>query len=343
MNAIAPLLLKWYDAHRRDLPWRHTKDPYFIWLCEIIMQQTRVEQGLPYYLRFTEKFPTPRALASASEDEILKCWQGLGYYSRARNLHAAAKSMNGVFPTTYEGVRALKGVGDYTAAAICSIAFDMPYAVVDGNVLRVLSRVFGERTPIDSTAGKAFFAGLAQQLLDPRRAGDYNQAVMDFGAMVCTPKAPLCSACPLAKQCKAFLAGEVEKFPVKSQKTKIATRYFHYIYVEQGNYTWLHKRGAGDVWQNLYEPVLVETDTAQLPPDHPQLKKYFDTKKITVLSEKPLKHVLSHRIIYADLHVVKLPPARKVPAEFIRIPQKNLHRYAVSRLVQKLLEKNNLI
>ena len=343
MNTIAPLLLKWYDANKRDLPWRHTKDPYLIWLCEIIMQQTRIEQGLPYYLRFVEKFPTPLALAQAGEDEILKCWQGLGYYSRARNLHAAAKSMHGVFPTTYEGVRSLKGVGDYTAAAICSIAFDMPYAVVDGNVLRVLSRVFGESTPIDSTEGKHFFAALAQKLLAPHRAGDYNQAIMDFGAMVCTPKAPLCATCPLAKQCKAYLAGEVEKFPVKSQKTKISTRYFHYIYVEQGNDTWLHKRRAGDVWQNLYEPVLIETDTPPFPPDHAQLKKYFGSGKIVALREKPLKHVLSHRIIYADLYAVTLSPSRRVPAEFIRIPQKNLHRYAVSRLVQKLLEKNNLI
>lgn len=340
---ISAILLKWYDAHKRDLPWRHTKDPYLIWLCEIIMQQTRVDQGLPYYLRFAQNFPTPLALARASEDEVLKFWQGLGYYSRARNLHAAAKSMNGVFPTTYEGVRALKGVGDYTAAAICSIAFDMPVAVVDGNVLRVLARVFGVQTPIDTTAGKKFFNELAQKLLSTKRAGDYNQAIMDFGAMVCTPKNPLCPSCPLAHQCKAYATGQAEKLPVKAQKTKISTRYFHYIYVDQGGFTWLHRRGAGDVWENLYEPVLVETLSPELPQNNPQLKKWFGAAKLTLLTPKPVKHVLSHRIIYAGLHVVNLPPARKVPAEFVKIPKKNLHRYAVSRLVQKLLEKYNLI
>lgn len=314
-----------------------------IWLSEIILQQTRVVQGLAYYNRFSERFPTPRALAEAPEDEVLKYWQGLGYYSRARNLHAAAKSMQGEFPRTYEGVRALKGVGDYTAAAVCSIAYDMPYAVVDGNVYRVLARVFGIDTPIDSPAGKKQFTELAQKLLDKKRPGDYNQAIMDFGATVCTPAAPQCLVCPLAAVCRALADGRVEQLPVKAQKTKISNRYFHYIYVKQGENTWLHKRGAGDVWQNLYEPPLVETKTAD--GDYgaaPAYRRWFGRKR-ALLRVAPVKHVLSHRVIYADLSEITLPPSAPVPEDFMAIPVRELKKYAVSRLVQKLLEKAGIL
>ncbi len=336
MDTFSPTLLKWYHKNKRDLPWRHTKDPYKIWLCEIIMQQTRIVQGLAYYNRFVENFPTPLSLAKASEDQVLKLWQGLGYYSRARNLHAAAKSMNGKFPATYEGVRALKGVGDYTAAAICSIAYDLPYAVVDGNVYRVLSRVFGISTPIDSTEGKKQFTTLAQQLLDKNHPGDFNQAMMDFGAMVCTPQNPQCHRCPLAKKCVARRAGTQEKLPVKAQKTKITTRYFHYIYVKQGNCTWICQRGAGDVWQHLYEVPLVESSSEKLPPALP--KKWFGVTKVE-RAGKAIKHVLSHQIIYAYIYKVKIPSAYQVPAPFQKIPASQLSRYAVSRLMQKLLEE----
>ena len=339
MKSISVPLLAWYHKNKRDLPWRHTQDPYKIWLCEIIMQQTRVAQGLSYYNRFVETFPTPAALAAATQDEVLKLWQGLGYYSRARNLHTAAKSMHGTFPKTYDGVRALKGVGDYTAAAICSIAYNMPYAVVDGNVYRVLSRVFDITTPIDSTDGKKQFTALAQKLLDKKNPGDYNQAIMDFGAMVCTPQAPACLTCPLAKICQAHKAGTQEKLPVKAQKTKISTRYFHYIYVEQGKFTWLRQRGPGDVWQNLYELPLVETADGKLSLKDPQLKKWFGATRIKPMQTKPVKHVLSHRIIYAYIYKVTLPLARKVPGGFIKITIKDLPKYAVSRLVQKLLER----
>ena len=337
MKSFSYPLLTWYHKNKRDLPWRHTKDPYKIWLCEIIMQQTRVAQGLSYYNRFVEKFPTPAALAAASQDQVLKLWQGLGYYSRARNLHAAAQSMKGTFPPTYEGVRALKGVGDYTAAAICSIAYNMPYAVVDGNVYRVLSRVFGIATPIDSSAGKKQFTHLAQRLLDKQHPGDYNQALMDLGAMVCTPQVPQCSSCPLAKICQARKEGTQEKLPVKAQKTKISTRYFHYIYVEQGKFTWLAQRGPGDVWQNLYEPPLVESADEHLK--SPLLKKWFDTARVKAASKTPLKHVLSHQIIYAYIYKVKLPRTCKVPAKFMQVSVAEVPKYAVSRLVQKLLEK----
>lgn len=343
MNSFSSVLLAWYDQNKRDLPWRRTKDPYLIWLSEIILQQTRVVQGLAYYNRFSERFPTPRALAEAPEDEVLKYWQGLGYYSRARNLHAAAKSMQGEFPRTYEGVRALKGVGDYTAAAVCSIAYDMPYAVVDGNVYRVLARVFGIDTPIDSPAGKKQFTELAQKLLDEKRPGDYNQAIMDFGATVCTPATPQCLVCPLAAVCRALADGRVEQLPVKAQKTKISNRYFHYIYVKQGENTWLHKRGAGDVWQNLYEPPLVETPTAAEGfAARPLYKEWFGRKK-AVLKVPPVKHVLSHRVIYADLSEITLSPSAPVPEDFMAIPVRELKKYAVSRLVQKLLEKAGVL
>ena len=342
MKNFSTILLHWYSQNKRDLPWRHTKDPYLIWLTEIILQQTRVSQGLSYYLRFSKRFPTPLALAQASEDEVLKYWQGLGYYSRARNLHAAAKSMGGVFPSTYEGVRALKGVGDYTAAAICSIAYQMPYAVVDGNVYRVLARFFGITVPIDSPEGKKLFALRAQELLDKKNPGDYNQAIMDFGAMVCTPVGAQCASCPLSKRCQAFLDGKVESLPVKTQKTKVSTRYFHYIYVKQGTKTWLHKRGAGDVWQNLYEPPVVESDSAS---DNwtvkAEYRKWFGRKKSS-LKVAGVKHVLSHRVIYADLSGIELPPSFPVPAEFVAVPRNEVKNYAISRLVQKLLQKADL-
>ncbi len=339
MNKFSPRLLKWYAVHKRTLPWRDIKDPYKIWISEIILQQTRVAQGYDYFVRFIKRFPDVKTLASAPEDEVMKYWQGLGYYSRARNLHAAAKSMKGKFPTTYDGVRALKGVGDYTAAAICSFAYNMPYAVLDGNVYRVLARVFGMDTPIDSPATKKEFAALAQQLLDVKNPHDYNQAIMDFGATCCTPQAPQCLLCPMADFCVARQKGLQEKLPVKANKTKISTRYFHYIYVKQGAKTWLHKRGAGDVWQNLYEPPLVETPTEKLDAAaRAQLKKWFGATAVRPVCGA-VKHVLSHRVIYADLREVSLPPARKVPAGFVQVPVKNLSNYAVSRLVQKLLEK----
>ncbi len=338
MKFISAPLLAWYQQNKRDLPWRHTKDPYKIWLCEIIMQQTRIAQGIAYYNRFVEKFPTPAALARASEDEVLKLWQGLGYYSRARNLHAAAKSMNGTFPATYEGVRTLKGVGDYTAAAICSIAYGMPYAVVDGNVYRVLARVYGIATPIDSAEGKKEFTSLAQKLLDKQHPGDFNQALMDFGAMVCTPQDPQCLLCPLATYCTARRENTQDKLPVKAQKTKITARYFHYFYVKQGKFTWLHKRGAGDVWQHLYELPLVETNGKELPAKVPQLNAWFTATTLHTLTRVPVKHVLSHQVIYAYLHTVCLPAAHQVPPQFIQIPLQQLDQYAIPRLVQKLLE-----
>ena len=260
-------ILRWFRENGRDLPWRETKDPYAIWLSEIILQQTRIVQGWEYWERFMQTYPKVEDLATASEDDVLKLWQGLGYYSRARNLHAAAKQIValGSFPNTLDGIKSLKGVGDYTAAAIGSFAFDIPAAVVDGNVYRVLSRYFGIDTPINSTQGKKEFAALAQSLLPASDAASYNQGMMDFGAIQCTPQSPKCLLCPLAETCEALRSGRVEKLPVKNKTVKVKTRHLSYIYIRckssaadgAGNsepMIAIHRRGEGDIWQGLWEP-----------------------------------------------------------------------------------------
>lgn len=350
MNRLTEALLDWYADNKRDLPWRGTTDPYRIWISEIILQQTRVVQGYEYFLRFIRRFPDVRTLASASEDEVLKYWQGLGYYSRARNLHAAAKSMNGKFPESYQEVRALKGVGDYTAAAICSIAYNMPYAVVDGNVYRVLSRYCGIDVPIDSTEGKKLFAALADEMLDKSRPAAYNQAIMDFGAIQCTPQSPNCMFCPLADSCSALSKGLVMQLPVKQHRIKTSNRYFNYIYVRMGAYTFIHKRSGNDIWKNLYEPPLIETDREWTEEElyaSPQFRGMLagGEEPIVRLVRKGVKHVLSHRVIYANFYEVILPENSASFAKYQRISVEDLHKFAVSRLVNQffslILEPNN--
>ncbi len=261
---IAPALLAWYEREGRDLPWRRTRDPYLIWLSEVILQQTRVAQGMDYYLRFTARWPDVGSLAAASEDEVLKQWQGLGYYSRARNLHAAARQVverfGGVFPQTVEEVRSLRGVGEYTAAAICSAACDAPCAVVDGNVYRVLARLFDLDLPIDTTAGRRAFAALAQEELDAEHPGLYNQAIMDFGALQCTPAAPRCGNCLFADRCLALAAGTVVERPVRRQRTAVRERWFNYLHLTCRGEVALRRRGAGDIWQGLWEFPMIETE-----------------------------------------------------------------------------------
>lgn len=344
MNIFSEKLIDWYALNKRELPWRDTQDPYIIWISEIILQQTRVAQGYEYFMRFVHRFPNVAVLAEAHEDEVMKYWQGLGYYSRARNLHAAARSMNGVFPTSYKEVRALKGVGDYTAAAICSFAYGMPYAVVDGNVYRVLARYFGIDVPIDSTEGKKLFAALAQEMLDKFRPALYNQAIMDFGAMQCTPQSPDCLFCPLADGCLALRGGQVGKLPVKRHKTKTTNRYFNYIYVRMGACTYLHKRTEDDIWKNLFELPLVETD-GPVPEDVfrelPQVRALFGAGEVPELRLviENVKHVLSHRVIYANFYEVSLPEISASFSDCQRVEIKDLEQYAVSRLVHAFLEK----
>ena len=255
-------ILAWAAMQHRPMPWKGERDPYKIWLSEIILQQTRVAQGLPYYERFVARYPTIDLLAAAPEDELFKMWEGLGYYSRARNLHATARfiadELGGQFPDTYEAIRALKGVGDYTAAAIASFAYGLPYAVLDGNVYRVLARYFGIFTPSDSTAGKKTFSALAQSVLDPEQAGIFNQAIMDFGATHCLPAQPLCATCPLQSTCAGFQQNAVLQLPVKGKKMQKRERYFLYVVFELDEATLVHKRSEKDIWKNLYEFPLIE-------------------------------------------------------------------------------------
>lgn len=308
MNPVSDKLIAWYNANKRELPWRDTTDPYKIWLSEIMLQQTQVVQGLNYYIKFTGEFPTLVHLANAPEDKVMRLWQGLGYYSRARNLHTAAKSIRdeykGKFPSTYEQIRQLKGVGDYTAAAIASLAFNLPHAVVDGNVYRVLSRLYDVDTPINSTAGKKVFQELADMLLNTKYPGLHNSAMMEFGALWCKPVNPKCEACVLQEHCLAYKNKTVNQRPVKDKKLKIKTRYFNYFIINHGNDVYVQKRMAKDIWQEMYEFYLIETEQ-ETPEDvmlgHKQLKKLV--KKFRVLSVvRQKKHILSHQHIYSTIY-----------------------------------------
>ena len=327
---FATTIIQWFRENGRALPWRETRDPYAIWLSEIILQQTRIEQGRPYWERFMQRWPTVEALAEASEDEVLRLWQGLGYYSRARNLHAAAKQVvaRGGFPTTLEGLRSLKGVGDYTAAAIGSFAFGLPAAVVDGNVYRVLARHYGIATPINTTEGKKEFALLAQSLLPSDHSSFliphsslYNQALMDFGATHCTPSSPGCPSCPLQETCVAFREGRINELPVKQRTLKIKERHLTYIYIRYRGETALHRRPAGDIWQGLYEPFLTERVLCG-----------------AVLLRQNVRHVLTHRVLYADFWLWEPAERPLLPEGYFWVPESDLDRYGVPRLIEILFD-----
>ena len=329
MSAFSLTLLKWFHENGRALPWRQTHDPYAIWLSEIILQQTQVKQGWEYWERFMRHWPTVEALAAATEDEVLREWQGLGYYSRARNLHFAAHQIveMGGFPKSIEGIKQLKGVGDYTAAAIGSIAFNLPAAVVDGNVYRVLSRYFGIDTPINTTEGKKLFAAMAQEQLLPALnreglgAGLYNQAIMDFGAIQCTPQSPKCADCPLMETCEAFRTDRIQELPVKLKTPKIRERHLIYIYIRCKGQTAIHRRGSGDIWQGLWEIWLTDV----IPSG-------------AVLLRQNVKHVLTHRILYADFYLLETEEKPVLPADYIWIPESDIDNYALPRLIEILLD-----
>ena len=271
--SFTQVILDWYARNGRDLPWRRERTPYAIWLCEIIMQQTRIAQGTEYWQRFLQTYPRVEDLAAANEDEVLRLWEGLGYYSRARNLHAAARQIvaQGGFPTTLEGIKALRGVGDYTAAAIGSIAFGLPAAVVDGNVYRVLARYFGISTPVGTAAAKKEFTSLAQSLLPPERPGDFNEAMMDFGALQCTPSSPDCGQCPLGSTCVAFRETRIDNLPVKKENPAVQERFLTYIYIRCEGMTAIRRRPAGDIWQGLWEPFLIESSSVNPSPGEPSV------------------------------------------------------------------------
>ncbi|PKH49813.1 A/G-specific adenine glycosylase [Tenacibaculum sp. Bg11-29] len=313
-------LLTWYFNNKRDLPWRKTKDPYFVWLSEIMLQQTRVAQGLPYFLTFTRTFETVFDLAKAEESKVLKLWQGLGYYSRARNLHFTAKyianELNGVFPKNYKELLKLKGVGDYTASAIASICYDEPVAVVDGNVYRVLSRYFGISTPINSAKGIKEFKELAQTLIDESQPGTYNQAIMDFGALQCKPQNPLCDCCPLSNSCIALEKKQVKELPVKEKKIKIKKRYFNFLVtVTANNKTIIEEREGKGIWQGLYQFPLIETQESISEIDlvsNEQFSLLFPEETlVSLFNAKEIVHKLSHQHLFTKFWVVKIENVQK--------------------------------
>ena len=324
---FAHTLLTWYDDHKRSLPWRGEKDPYKIWISEIILQQTRVQQGWDYYLRFIAAFPDVQTLADAEEEQVLRRWQGLGYYTRARNLHAAAQQIvdkhHGLFPDSYEEIRALKGVGDYTAAAIGSFCFGISAAVVDGNVYRVLARYYGLETPLGTAAAKKAFTALAQSLL-PEDAASFNQAMMDFGALQCTPAAPACDSCPLQNGCNAFRTGRTRLLPVRPKAAGPRERRLSYLYLRCQGQTPIRRRGPGDIWQGLWEPLCWE----DAQPDLPDCR----------LLKKQVKHQLTHRTLWADFYLAETDRKPALPPGYRWIPESDLDRYGKPRLFEQLLE-----
>ncbi len=317
-------LIQWYKINARKLPWRDTKDPYKIWLSEIILQQTRVEQGLPYYMNFVEKYPQLDDLANAREEEILRLWQGLGYYSRARNLHKAAQivaeKFNSFFPNSYIDLLTIKGIGPYTAAAIASFAFDLPHAVVDGNVFRVLSRLFGISTDIASTRGKKEFEQLANSILPEKKAALHNQAIMEFGALQCTPGKPDCINCPLNNNCYAFAHNAQDRLPVKIKKVKVKTRHFNYLLLGKGTQLAMNKRTSNDIWKNMYEFPLVESDkelsTSEMMTEVHKL--IGDTNKNVFFRppHKAPKHILSHQKIFATFWTIETDDQIKIQGPY---------------------------
>ncbi len=346
---ISDLLIDWYQKNKRDLPWRRSIDPYIIWISEIILQQTRVSQGMDYFNRFTKRFPDVASLAQADEDEVLKYWQGLGYYSRARNLRTAVNQVmetyGGTFPSNYKDILSLKGIGEYTAAAIVSFVWNQPYAVVDGNVFRVLARLFALDTPIDTGKGKKKFTELAASILNPEKAGLHNQAIMEFGALQCTPKNPDCTHCPLINKCMAYAKGMPLLYPIKQNKTRTRNRYFNYLHIKYKDKTYLNRRIGNDIWKGLYEFPLIETDKETdfvLLQELQTFQNLFqNVGKINVSVElSSVKHILSHQIIYATFYKIEIEKRTELLNSYKEIEETSIEDYAVSRLMQLYLEKH---
>lgn len=342
---LGDTLIRWYKQNKRDLPWRNTTDPYHIWLSEIILQQTRVEQGLPYYFRFLESFPTIKEFALAPESKILKLWQGLGYYSRARNMHATAKviqeNFKGRFPSDYNDLKKLKGIGDYTAAAIASFAFNLPFAVLDGNVYRFLSRYYGITTPINTPIAKKEFLRIANSLIEVKNPALFNQAIMEFGALQCKPRNPSCCDCVFSLTCFAAKRNMVSAFPVKIKSQKPRERFFNYLFINYKNNFYIQKRAENDIWKHLYELPLIET-TINIPIatllKHKKFKLLAGEAKMNI-KEVYFKHQLTHQTIHATFYRVEIK--KQVPAHlkrhFIQVNSEDIPEYAFPRLIEKFL------
>lgn len=341
------ILINWYLGNKRDLPWRKTSDPYRIWLSEIMLQQTRIEQGLPYYLSFTNAFPSVFELANASQDKVLKLWQGLGYYSRARNLHETAKyvaeELNGIFPDNYKDLLKLKGVGDYTASAIASICYNEAAPVVDGNVYRTLARYFDIDTPINSTAGQKEFKALATELIDKEDPATYNQAIMEFGALQCKPQNPLCESCPLSSSCLALARNKINVLPVKLKKAKLKKRFFNYlVFLSEGNETILEQRQGKGIWEGLYQFPLLESkfliESEEVLAESSFFPKGEDIQpKISLYNDTPIIHKLSHQHIYTRFWIIE-------NAEIARdaIPLSKIQEYPVPVLIANFINEFEL-
>ena len=341
MQDFSLLIRLWYRQNSRSLPWRTTNDPYFIWLSEIILQQTRVEQGRSYYEKFTKKYPTVFQLANSKEKEVLNLWQGLGYYSRARNLHFAAKQVvndfGGEFPSNFQEIKSLKGVGDYTAAAIASFAFELPHAVVDGNVYRVLSRYYADDTPIDSSQGQRLFKSYAQELIANENPGEHNQAIMEIGSLVCRPKNPDCLNCPVQESCLAFRQGNVLDYPVKAKKTKVRNRYFNYL-VQGTDKFQIQKRIEKGIWQNLYQFPLFESEK-EIEKDKliEEVRDQFGIEIKSKIAE--YTHLLSHQKIHTVFW--KIDQSIEKKEELLSVGIEEVDDYPLPRLIHRFLEEHN--
>ncbi len=342
-------IYKWYLTNKRDLPWRETNDPYKIWISEIILQQTRVVQGLDYYVQFIGNFPTVFDLANASEDSVLKLWQGLGYYTRARNLHFTAKNIvdnyNGNFPNNFKTILSLKGIGNYTAAAIASIAFNLPHAAVDGNIYRVLSRYYGIFTPTDTVAGKNEIQKIADELINDDNPGVHNQAFMEFGALQCIPKSPDCTSCPLLINCYAAKFNVTDKLPVKSKTVKQTTRFFYYYIIENNNSVLLEKRTNNDIWKNLHQFPLFES-TKELTDEEifsSGLPFPNESKNNIKSVSATIKHILTHQTIYARFIHIETDFNNFNHSNLFRVNKKDIYKFAVPKLIEQYLKKINLI
>ena len=328
MEKFSKKVINWYLQNKRDLPWRNTRDAYKIWLSEIILQQTRVEQGLPYYEKFVSAFPSINDLAKAPEDKVMKLWQGLGYYSRARNLHFAAKWVmtehKGKFPKEYAQILKMKGVGEYTAAAIASFAYDLPHPVLDGNVYRILSRIFGIHDAIDSSTGKKIFMQKLHELLPPSEAANFNQSIMEFGAVQCVPKNPNCQDCIFKSDCYAHLNDKIDLLPIKEKKLVKKDRHFYYLISSDGKNTIIRKRNDKDIWHSLYE--------------FPLFEKPIQSKEKIIYQSEVQKHLLTHQNIYFQFTVVKVKSLKAKGDELI-VPLKDLEEYAFPKIMHDFISK----
>ncbi len=339
-------LMDWFDPEARKMPWKNTTDPYKIWLSEIILQQTRVDQGTPYYLKFVKAFPTVIDLANASQDEVLKLWEGLGYYSRARNLHSAANMIvndfKGVFPSKYEDILQLKGVGSYTAAAIASFAFKEPYAVVDGNVLRVLSRYFNIKEAIDSTSGRKIFDLLANELIDKLNPDIYNQAIMDFGATVCKPVNPLCESCPMHKTCLAKQMNKIGELPFKAKKIKKRTRHFHFYIIFDDQEIIIQKRDKKDIWKGLFQFPMIEGESnpSKLEELLQEEVILYPNEFVIGKVEKVYKQILTHQVINANFYHLKVDRIVAKSETFKVVNKYKLINFAFPKLINNFLTEN---